>query len=69
MTESYRKPLPKGPDRKNRRHGDIVKLAAEISGRSESMVYQVRNGKKKSAIVLSAIHKAETLLRGKGQAA
>jgi hypothetical protein len=33
------------------------------------MVYQVRNGKKKSAIVLHAIHKAESALRGKGHAA
>ena len=69
MTEAYRKPLPKGPDRKNRRHGEVVKLAAQISGRSESMVYQVRNGKKKSAIVLRAIHKAEELLRRKRRAA
>ena len=69
MTEAYRKPQIKRPDRKNRKHGKVVKLAAQISGRSESMVYQVRNGKKKSAIVLRAIHKAEAILRGREQAA
>ena len=56
-------------ERKYRDHGGVVKIAARICGRSESMVYQVRNGKKKSAIVLRAIRQAEELRRQREQAA
>lgn len=63
MATTYTTRVSKRAERKYRDHGEVVKLAAQICGRSESMIYQVRNGKKKSAIVLRAIHEAERILR------
>lgn len=57
------------PIRTNRDHGEVVKLAAVICGRSLSMVYKVRNGKAKSAVVQRAIDDAERRLRREGRAA
>jgi hypothetical protein len=49
---------------KNRRRGrDLVRLAAQLSGRSESMVYQVLGGRATSSVVTEAIEKARMLLR------
>ena len=67
MATTYRKRV--SWERKYRDHGGIVRLAAQICGRSESMIYQVRNGKRKSAIVLRAIRQAEEQLRQREQAA
>jgi len=67
MATTYRKRVSR--ERKYRDHGGIVRLAAQICGRSESMIYQVRNGKRKSAIVLRAIRQAEEQLRQREQAA
>ena len=59
MTKRYRKTARKH----NRDHRGVPELAAQICGRSLSMVYKVRNGKAKSAIVQRAIEEAESLLR------
>ncbi len=47
----------------NRDHGGVPELAAQICGRSISMVYKVRNGSATSAVVQRAIEEAERLLR------
>jgi hypothetical protein len=59
MTKRYRKAARK----RNRDHGGIVEVAAQICGRSLSMVYKVRNGNATSAVVQRAIEEAERLLR------
>jgi hypothetical protein len=67
MAKTYRKAARK---RINRDHGGVPGLAAQICGRSLSMVYRVRNGDVKSAVVQRAIEEAERQLRlAKGQAA
>jgi hypothetical protein len=63
MEKSYRKPAPARAPRTNRDHGGVPELAAQICGRSLSMVYRVRNGKAKSAVVQQAIEEAERQLR------
>ena len=61
MAKAHRKTASK---RKRRReHGGIPGLAAQISGRSLSMVYKVRNGEAKSAAVQRAIEEAERQLQ------
>jgi hypothetical protein len=65
MTKAYRKAARK---RRNRNQGGVPILAAQICGRSLSMVYRVRNGLVKSAVVQRAIEEAERLLQ-QGQAA
>lgn len=68
MPKVYRKTASKR--RRRRRHGGVPELAAQISGRSLSMVYKVRNGDAKSAVVQRAIDEAERQLGlAKGQAA
>ena len=68
MPKVYRKTASKR--RRRRRHGGVPELAAQISGRSLSMVYKVRNGDAKSAVVQRAIEEAERQLGlAKGQAA
>ena len=70
MTKVYRKTARKRKRRRMRSHGGVPKLAAQISGRSLSMVYKVRNGDAKSAVVQRAIEEAERQLGlAKGQAA
>ena len=67
MAKAYRKTARR---RRNRRHNGVPELAAQICGRSLSMVYRVRAGKAKSALVLRAIAEAERqLLQAKGRAA
>lgn len=67
MPKVYRKTASK---RRRRCHGGVPELAAQISGRSLSMVYKVRNGDAKSAVVQRAIEEAERQLGlTKGQAA
>ena len=68
MPKVYRKTASKR--RRRRRHGGVPELAAQICGRSISMVYKVRNGDAKSAVVQRAIDEAERQLGlAKGQAA
>ena len=67
MAKRYRKTARR---RTNRRHNGVPELAAQMCGRSLSMVYRVRAGKAKSAVVQRAIAEAERQLRqAKGQAA
>lgn len=67
MAKVYRKTARK---RLNRDHGGVPGLAAQICGRSLSMVYRVRNGQAKSAVVQWAIEEAERQLKqAKGQSA
>ena len=68
MPKVYRKTASKR--RRRRKHGGVPELAAQISGRSLSMVYKVRNGDAKSAVVQRAIEEAERRLGlANGQAA
>ncbi len=56
--------------RMNRRYGDLVKLAAQISGRAHSTIYGVLNGRITSDPVERAIDTArEQLLRSRRPAA
>jgi hypothetical protein len=65
MAKRYRKAASRRAARVNRDHGGVPELAAQLCGRSLSMVYKVRNGKAKSAIVQRAIDEAERrILRG-----
>lgn len=54
---------------KNRRYGDLVKVAAQISGRSIKTVYAVLNGDITSAPVRQAIELAREQLRRTRRAA
>jgi hypothetical protein len=49
--------------RTNRRYGDLVKVAARLSGRSPKTIYAVLKGTIKSAHVLRAIEEADRQLR------
>jgi hypothetical protein len=69
MPKQYRKAAPKRAKRTNRRHGDVVKLAAQISDRSIWTVYGVLNGRVKSERVQRAIDKANSQLQRAGRAA
>ena len=71
MAKAYRKTAPKRAKKRTiRRHGGVVKLAAEISGRTIWTVYGVIYGRVKSARVQQALDEAERrLLAAKGQAA
>lgn len=60
---TYRKAAPKRAKRTNRRHGDVVKLAAQISGRSIWTVYGVLGRRVTSELVQRAIDEAEAQLR------
>jgi hypothetical protein len=59
--------------RKNRRYGDLVKVATRISGRSPKTVYAVLKKRIKSAHVSAAIAEAEKEIcarkLGRGKAA
>ena len=69
MATEYRKPAPKRAKRTNRRHGEIVKLAAQISGRSVWTVYGVLHDRVKSERVQQAIEAAKAQLRRTRRAA
>jgi len=69
MAKAYRKPAPKRAKRINRRHGDLVKLAARISDRSIWTVYGVLHGRVRSERVQQAIDEAEARLRHARRAA
>jgi hypothetical protein len=62
MVKRYRRTASARAKRKNRRHGGIPQLAAQISGRSLSMVYRVLYGEVTSATVQQAIAEAERQL-------
>ena len=63
MAKAYRKAAPKpATERTMQRYGGVVRLAAEISGRSIWTVYGVISGRVKSARVQEAIDEAKLLL-------
>jgi hypothetical protein len=69
MATEYRKPAPKRAKRTNRRHGELVKLAAQIAGRSVWTVYGVLHQRVKSERVQQAIDEAKARLRHSRRAA
>jgi hypothetical protein len=48
----------------NCQYGDLVKVAAEISGRSKWTVYGVLSGRRTSKPIRRAIHEARQRIRG-----
>jgi hypothetical protein len=48
--------------RANRRYGDLVRVAAQISGRAPSTIYRVLAGTVTSAPILDALDKARVQL-------
>jgi hypothetical protein len=64
MAKLYRKAAPGRAKRINRDHGGVPQLAAQISGRSLTMVYKVIYGHAKSAVVEHAIESAKRQLKG-----
>jgi uncharacterized membrane protein len=57
MSKTTRAPK-RAQKRRNRRYGDLVRVAAQISGRAPKTIYAVLEGNATSAPVSEAIHKA-----------